>query len=166
MTRRMQESDDVEFNSESFRAAVEANLASGSFRLVIVVDTITEELRRVVEFLDAHTVPDLQVIALELDYAADSGVEMLLPTVYGLDAAREKTARSSRHRTTEADLRSALNEWCVPETVEGLTRILDHARNHPQLRQMGWGAGANPSCHSELRHPLRRCAALEHRHRS
>lgn len=71
------------WDEEAFRAAVATNLANGRFRLVIAVDDITEELRRIVRFLNGHTTHELEILALELRYVADSGVEILFPTTYG-----------------------------------------------------------------------------------
>jgi hypothetical protein len=72
-----------EWSSETFRAAVSDNLQEGRFRLVFAVDHITEELKRIVEFVNAHTSRGLQVLAVEIGYVKDSGVEILDPTVYG-----------------------------------------------------------------------------------
>lgn len=81
---------DASWDEEHFRGAVADNLLAGRFRLVIAVDEITEELRRIVRFLNAHTTPELDVLALELRYVADSGVEILFPTLYGEESAAAK----------------------------------------------------------------------------
>ena len=77
-----------DFDEEPFRRTVSATLAAGRFRLVIAVDAITDELKRIVEYLDDHTVADVEVLALELGYAADGDVELLIPAVYGADRLR------------------------------------------------------------------------------
>src|SRR5207249_4092094 len=58
------------FDGTVFMQRISENLALGRMRLVVAVDTITSELRRIIEFLNDRTQPELQVIALELDYVA------------------------------------------------------------------------------------------------
>jgi hypothetical protein len=86
-----------DWDEEAFRITVADNLAAGRFRLVIAVDEITDELRRIVRFLNSHTTPELDVLALELRYVADSGVEILIPTTYGEEGvAAKKTAQPAK----------------------------------------------------------------------
>lgn len=137
---------DTAFDTDQFQRALAANLAAGRFRLVIAVDTITPELRRIVEFLNDRTVGELQVIALELDLVRDGDYEMLLPTVYGLDVARSKTAQAARSRAgTRADLEAALAEWCPTHVATALTRLLDLTEQQPKFHHYYWGEGQHPS---------------------
>src|SRR6266545_453398 len=48
------------WDEEMFRVNVADNLAKGRFRLIIVVDKITDELKRIVQYLNEHTNADLQ----------------------------------------------------------------------------------------------------------
>jgi hypothetical protein len=87
-----------DFESDSFAAQVSENLRRGRFRLVFVVDTITEALKGTVVYLNNHL--DGSVLALELAYLRDGEIEMLLPAVYGEETVdRKKRAQ----RTTVAD---------------------------------------------------------------
>lgn len=100
---------ELAFERESFVAAVSANLQAGRFTLLVAVDVITDELRRIIEYLSAHTVADVDVEALELGYVADGDVEILVPQVYGLELAERKsaTARTS-HQWDEETFFAAL----------------------------------------------------------
>jgi hypothetical protein len=66
----------IDWNSETFRSAVSDNLTTGRFRLVFALDQITEELKYIVEFLNVHTSAGLQVLAVEIGYVHDSGVQI------------------------------------------------------------------------------------------
>jgi hypothetical protein len=100
-----------ELDEAEFRRVVRQNLAAGGFRLIIAVDAITEELKRIVEYLNGHTSGSVQVLALELVYTRDGDVEVLAPTVYGQESAArkpnpslwtvERFAEQVRERTTE-----------------------------------------------------------------
>ncbi len=88
------------FDEESFQAQVSDNLATGRFRLVIVVDQISEALRKTVVYLNDHL--DAAVLALELAYLRDGEIEMLLPQIYGAESA-ERRAPVRQHAVADAD---------------------------------------------------------------
>ena len=136
--------DQEPFDGTLFMQRIGDNLAAGRMRLVVAVDTITTELRRIIEFLNDRTQPELQVIALELDYVADSGVEMLIPSVYGVEVARQKSA-SRGTKTTEESFLAALDNWCTPHTAAAVRRLLDHTREHAAFDHLYWGEGKDPS---------------------
>jgi len=81
------------FDREAFDQRVAENLAAGRFRLVIVVDRISDALPDTILFLNDHL--DRAVLALELAYLRDGDVEMILPRVFGAESAeRKRTSRS------------------------------------------------------------------------
>src|SRR5205814_2018420 len=91
------------WDEERFRETLAANLRDGRFRLVIAVDEITDEIKRIVLFLNEHTSTDLQVQALELGFIADEGVEILVPAVYGTENRKPATTASSSMRKWTED---------------------------------------------------------------
>lgn len=88
------------FEEEPFQAQVAENLESGRFRLVVVVDEITEALKQTVIYLNDHL--DGAVLALELAYLRDGEVEMLVPAVYGEESAERKKP-AARKSVADAD---------------------------------------------------------------
>lgn len=116
--------DPVE-DEDALRAAVHATLASGSFRLVIAVDEITEELKLVVEYLNGHTAAGVQVFALEVDYAKDGDVEVLVPRLFGEGSAAKAPSRAAPGKLTEEDIVDAIDR--LDEASSGvLHRLLEH----------------------------------------
>ncbi|MCZ2817918.1 hypothetical protein [Modestobacter sp. VKM Ac-2984] len=134
-----------EFSAETFRSEVSRNLATGSMRLVIAVDAITEELKRVVEFLNDRTVVALDVLALELGYVRHGEMEILAPTVYGQEAVRRKAAEGPRSRWDEQSLLAAIHEHSTPEAAATLVTIYQHGQQHPRWTNFYWGEGKYPS---------------------
>jgi hypothetical protein len=134
-----------DFDEVQFRHAVSANLAAGRFRLIIAVDAITEELKRIVEYLNDHTVRDVEMIAFEVGYAADGDVELLIPAVYGQEAVRRKAAQASTQRWDEQAFRQALSDWCSQEAAAGLLAIYNHSQGHPAMTLLYFGKGRHPS---------------------
>lgn len=129
------------WDQEAFRSTVAANLETGRFDLVIAVDSITDELKQVVRYLNEHTVSEIRVLALELGYVADGDIEVLVPTVYGEESATRK-AQVSRRVWDEASLFDALDRLC-PEGRPVIERLYHHAVCHGD--GFYWGDGASPS---------------------
>jgi hypothetical protein len=131
---------------EESRRAFEANLEAGVFTLVLAVDSINTDLRRIVRYLNIHTSAGMRLLAIELRRAVHGGTEILVPTVYGSESADEKDARGGAGvgtRWTPADVDPWLRERDV-ELADAVTAFTeDLARSG--LRVQGGGAGAHPS---------------------
>lgn len=87
------EKDDDDWSAEVFREAVAANLRQGLFNLCIVVDGMNEELRRIVDFINAKPGGELRLYALELKYFRSSTGEVALPQMYGTSGVRTATSK-------------------------------------------------------------------------
>jgi alkylated DNA nucleotide flippase Atl1 len=79
----------------TFRAAVTAHLRAGRFRLVLAVDELTDELRNSIDYLAQHTDGDMELVAIEVAYASDGEVEVLVPRVWGSTVATKRAPGSS-----------------------------------------------------------------------
>lgn len=137
-------SGDDPFDLEEFRQSVARNLQEGAFRLVFAVDEITEDLKRAVEYLNAHTVDKTEVLVLELQYAKVDDVEILLPRSFGEEAARQKRVERTKVKWTEEDLFATLAADVTPEEAAAARRLYDWAR--PAVHHLYWGEGRAPSC--------------------
>jgi hypothetical protein len=73
------------------RALVEENLNAGRFNLVLAVDRLNDDLRRIVEFLNEVTVASTGVIAVEYQRMREGAVEMLIPSSYGAELVEAKS---------------------------------------------------------------------------
>ncbi len=89
-----------EFDPDAFHPTLASNLAAGRFRLVIVVDEISDELRDAVLYLNDQT--ETEFFALELGYLSDGDLEILVPVVYGQEAV-ERKSRLRRSSVQGAD---------------------------------------------------------------
>jgi hypothetical protein len=143
----------TEFDEVAFRATVADALAQGNLSMVIAIDEITDELRPTVEFVNSHTLPSLDILALALAYVRDGDVEVLVPTLYGEEAVREK-ARQTSKQCTEANFLSAVDEYCEPPVADALRRIYEHTKTYPSIGgpntgveggHFNWGRGRYPS---------------------
>lgn len=69
--------DDDDWNEDSFRRVVTDNIRTGHFDLMFAVDSITDELKKTIRYLNAHTDSATRVLGLECGYAQDGDVEVL-----------------------------------------------------------------------------------------
>ena len=127
---------------EAFRAAVTANLRSGAFRLIVAVDLITPELRSIIEYLNDHSTDNVQVLALELEYARHGDLELLTPHVYGEEAADRKQRTAAGSKWNEATFAEQMNARASGAELEFLETLLAHGTtrgHHPY-----YGTGITP----------------------
>lgn len=68
-------------DASAVRSEVECALRDGSFTLVLAVDTINHDLRRIVAYLNAITRDDVSIMAFEATRVAHGQVEILMPRV-------------------------------------------------------------------------------------
>ncbi len=72
-------------NADAFTAALQGYLNQGNFRLVLALDDISEELERIVAYLDAITVQALTVDLITLQVYEVNGAQVALPQRVSLD---------------------------------------------------------------------------------
>ncbi|AMM31939.1 hypothetical protein SA2016_1259 [Sinomonas atrocyanea] len=126
------------------RAAVAEHLASGHFNLVLAVDGLNDDVKRIVEFLNAVTLPETGVIVAEFAHAREAEVEILIPTSYGADLVEAKAAAprtSGRTWTVEEYLKSC--EDYDPASSKQVAELITAAKQAGF--QIEGGKGASPS---------------------
>lgn len=131
---------DGDWSAATFRESVSNNLRDGRFDLVFAVDSLTDELKQVVRYLNDHTMSGVRVFALELGYARDGDVEVLVPAVYGEESAAHKRTAST---WTESAFFEALKDRCTDAGFRIMADLFEHAREHGV--GFSWGGGSSPS---------------------
>ena len=130
--------EESEWEETAFRDAVSDNLSSGAFRLVIAVDEITDELKRAVLYINHHTVDEVGLLALELNYTEHEGVEMLIPEVYGEESAEPGTP--TKRRWDEKSFLEKFENDYGADVTRVAREIIEWSRS-ANWRDY-WGAGA------------------------
>jgi hypothetical protein len=82
----------IGLDADDLRRTVSERLACGVFSLVIAVDEITAELKRVVESLNATTRDEVSALAVELQYVKDGTTEILILRGTGKHCSRPSAA--------------------------------------------------------------------------
>jgi hypothetical protein len=129
------------------RERVETALAEGRFTLILAVDGINPSLRRIVEFLNRVTRPEMSIMALEAARVVDGDVEVLVPRVYGAEIASSisrdpEGVQQSTDTWTEADLRDWLSEN-RPDLIEPVESFLRGAET--ATWEIGGARGKTPA---------------------
>lgn len=96
--------------SAGLRRLLEESLSAGLFRIVLAVDVINDDLRRIVEYLNSITLPSVAVIAVVYARSQHGDVEVLIHHTYGGELAEAKTSRQQATRP----------RWTVDEYFEWL----------------------------------------------
>jgi len=91
--RKAADEDPQEILGTDTWGQVTANLRSGTLNLCLAVDTIDQEIRRLVGYLNKITIAAVAVTALELQYAKHDEFEVLVPTVFGEELAAAKSTK-------------------------------------------------------------------------
>lgn len=129
-----------DWDETAFRDAITDNLANGAFRLVIAVDQITDELKRTVVYINGHTVHNLRLLALELRYAVDEDVEILIPQLYGEEsAAQKRPSTDTKRQWDESSFLEELEARRGPDDARVARELIEWAR--VQLPRAAWGTG-------------------------
>lgn len=117
----------IEWDPERYRETLAKRLADGPMRVIVAVDSVSDELRTIIEFLNRRTTGGLEVLALEMEIARDGEIEILLPRVYGEESIRsiDIERRSSGRRWTVEDVFDRLDVEMAPGVVAEVRRLTD-----------------------------------------
>lgn len=131
------------------RESLAENLESGRMRLVLAVDQVNDDLKRIVEYLNSITLAEVSVFVMEFVRAERDGVEVLMPTAYGAELASAKGRRE----------RSVRDRWPVEAFARwGERHDPDGLRAYTALRErllnLGWrmngGRASTPSMNASI----------------
>ncbi|MBT0160540.1 hypothetical protein G4O51_11220 [Candidatus Bathyarchaeota archaeon A05DMB-2] len=76
---------------EGFREDIGQNLRDANYYIMIAMDSVTRQVKDLIEFLNKHT--DFKILALEVERYVGDGLEVILPHVYGEEISREVVRR-------------------------------------------------------------------------
>ena len=119
---------------EEFWERVGNNLRDENIRLLFVADRIPSDLAHVVEFLNRHMGPQVEVLAVELKQFRSADFRTLVPRVIGhSDGHRSRTSSTRRTLTMETFL-PEFPDGAVREAARELLERSVHAG-----ATLGWG---------------------------
>lgn|GEM_PF-814580 len=123
---------------ESDVVSLQRNLELGNINLCLAVDQIDEDLKRLVLYLSTISSEEISVSAVQLTYARQGSLEILVPSSYGTEMAQAKASKrvaSSEHWTWQSFVAS-LSDPDDLRCAHELKRRLDQTPstgNYPKL---------------------------------
>ncbi|MEM2915111.1 MAG: hypothetical protein QXZ28_03455 [Candidatus Methanomethylicaceae archaeon] len=130
------ESASGEWDEELFRENVRDNLSKGSFILIIVVDEINDELRRIIRYLNECSKSAFSIHALELKRFQHEKIEILVPHLYG---ASLKPTREERGKWTEEKFFKVFEENNESQIVEKIRELYEWSKKTADRISFGTG---------------------------
>lgn len=131
------------------REGLAENLEAGRMRLVLAVDRVNDDLKRIVEDLNSITLGEVAVFVIELQRAQHDGVEVLIPTAYGAELASAK----GRHDRAVRDRWpvEAFEQWGEQNDPDG---VRAYRALRERLLHLGWrmngGRASTPSMNASI----------------
>ena len=120
---------------EAFWERVDKNLGDENIRLLFVADRIPSDLAHIVEFLNRHMGPQVEVLAVELKQFRGEGVRTLVPRVIGRSDGHRSRTSSTRRTLTMETLLPEFPDGAVREAARELLERSEHAG-----ATLGWGS--------------------------
>ena len=130
---------DPDWSEAEFRGNVGTSLAQGDFTLIIAVDSLNDELRRIIEYVNRRPGDRTTVCAVEVSYFVGDRHEVLAPRLVGPDASPPPPVPG----WDEPKFFAAAAERCSAETVAALRDLYDLTRRESD--RCKWGRGKDGS---------------------
>ena len=131
------------WSEETFRTGVERGLELGDFRLVIAINGMNDELKRIIEYLKVRGGVRLEALELQQFTDVTSGVEALVPEIYGLPGRTvgptpTRVSRAWNWESFEAD---AAQKGLDSERIKAIKEFHDRLRTDLRA-EIKWGTGS------------------------
>lgn len=140
-----------EWDESSFREGIIQSLQSGSFLLIILVDEINDELRRIVRYLNECGKADFSFHALELTHYKTKGLELLVPHLHGASVIKSNN-RSKRKRWTELEFISDLAKNLAPQEAFLAEKVFHWGQDTADRMLFGTGTATGSVSYHFLPH--------------
>ncbi len=133
------------FDEESCRSEVARRLREGDFRLLVAVDRIDPELRRIIQYVNSRGGhgPGLRLVAVEFPRYQQGTIQVLVPEAYGDELAQRNasTSRESRRWTLDEFFASLAPDSPLEPIIR---RLLDWGAERRLTVRMGQGQTPSP----------------------
>ncbi|MFW5469517.1 hypothetical protein ACOCJ4_05660 [Knoellia sp. CPCC 206435] len=132
------------FDDGAFRSGLGESLSSGSFRLVVAVDELTDELTSIIEYLSDHLDGDVKIMALEVGLIAEGELRLLVIQTYGQTfEPPQPISGPARKRWGRSEIDSAVAALPLQDEREFVALLLRHADTN--AARFNGGVGQAPS---------------------
>ena len=125
LTEKLQNFFDIDSESTStLMENMKSNLASGTFRFVVLMDSLERRLKDLILFMNRNS--QFDVYAVELEYYKYQEYELIIPRLYGGEIKKEVTGvRASAQAMSLDDFWSALTESLPEDQSSAIRRLIE-----------------------------------------
>ncbi len=128
-----------EWDRQTFREQVKNNLTSGHFRLIIVVDKVNDELRQTVEYLNACTMPEFEILCAELRYFETPGTKLIIPALVGAPVGKTPPEPKFKRKWDEDQFMAQIRGDFSESLEDVMRQLLGWCQAH--FDGVWWGEG-------------------------
>lgn len=114
------------------------SVSTGNFRFVVIMDSVPDELKRMVEYLNRLSRFTLYAVEVEHYVLPGEDLHIYVQNVHGY--APKFSASRARTLWDEARYFQHLSERAGPSVVEAVRKLVDFAKNQGAVIE-GWGTG-------------------------
>ncbi|MEM2910541.1 MAG: hypothetical protein QXO01_05720 [Nitrososphaerota archaeon] len=118
---------------------VERNLSEARYNILIVIDSVTPQMKDLIEFLNKHT--SFKVLALQVKRYVDDKLEIIVPEVYGTEISKEISPSSAPY-------------WHPEELRAVFQKVTNHVLRDRLFRVLEWSLEKNLFAVSKGKEPL------------
>lgn len=132
-------SDDYGLEAEEaieFHGRLKSTIASGRFRFVVLMDTVEDRLKSLIEYVNANS--EFKVLGVGLDFYRHEDIDILIPTLYGGGTIKPPPPRPQVW--TEERFLADASAHLSAEHFRALKRLYEWAKTNADDPSFGTGA--------------------------
>ena len=130
---------DTDWSEELFRERVSAALHDGDFALIVAVDEINEELKRIISYLNDCGSPTFVICALSVRRFSTAQGEMLIPSIHGPSLESKARKASGRRKWNESEFFETAQASVRPEVLSVIQDLYEWSRGCADTVSFGTG---------------------------
>jgi len=127
-----------DWDEPTFRDGLTETLKNGGFMLVVVVDELNDELRRVIRYVNECGTSGYTLHALEIRRFRIKGIDMLIPHLHGT-SVKQVPSGSRRRKWTEQEYFDKLEETVDDNTLQVVKGIFEWCKSSADRVWFGTG---------------------------
>lgn len=123
------------WSEEDFRQNLVSNLGKGDFNLIIAVDSLNDELKRIIQFINSRGANSPQIHALEIKQFETSNLQMIVPEMFGTVTPPPPPPQ----HWDEISFFNAVNQSVDIKEADVIKKLCDFTKKNAD--QLAWGRG-------------------------
>ncbi len=123
--------DFFKFNKDNFNELlnnIKSNFKLGKFKFVILMDTLTDSLKRLILYINQHS--NFDVYAVEIKYYKSNNINIAVPDIFGAEISSSKNKSNKVKWNFDLFVKERLIHCGGKEIVDIVRKIIEFAKNN------------------------------------